>query len=1190
MQVLIRDLAPGTRYRLQIRSKNSVGQTSNWSKVLDFNTITDNVAPGPVNNLQAEVKPRGSFQVKWDAPTVDALGQPLYDLKDYVVVVSSIGSTYTNTYATSSTTWDFTFEMNYGAFIAARPQVTFTVYARDLAGNLSTPSTAYATNQPPSNVSGFVATGSVDSISFNWDKNTDIEDDIAYYLIKQGNSPATVVNSIYQGLTIPATWETIDTALQYFSIVAVDLFAQASPTPQTSSARARSSLTVDVTPPGIPTAVATTSGVDTSDTSASSVYINVTWTPPIDTDIQEYVIRYSIDGTTWNYMVVPGENTSGAQTTTARINGLRAGQSYYVAVQAVDYTANFSAFTNSSTYPQTTAKDTTAPSTPAAPSVAVNQGGTQIQVSHGLLKAAGGNLETDTHHLETYASTTTNFTPSATNKLGDIVIVAPPATGTPITAVQNFTVIPTGGSSTQTWYVKVIAVDNAGNKSSASAQNSGNVPLLSAIAIADATITSAKINDVQANLITAGTGFINAMTVRSTFTLGDASTNGIMQSYDYTVGGPTGWRLEKGALAINSGTINARALNLQDGENILHPAYSDFEFAPTWYTGKLTTANGATASIQAGVIRTNLQALQSTNGATANGTVHLTPALTTYNIIGDPVVTYIISAYVRQESGSNKTAYITAKDSTGAVASAMTPVVIPSGAWTRIWRTYAISGSATAFNIGLVGVEASTSFYWDSIQLERQLAGSSNPSVWSPYSRTFVDGGNITTGSIQSSASADGVAGQPAWSINTAGNMQVGNANVRGTLYVGPPGSTTQEIADRPNSKVRSAVYTPGSGGWQITGDGTAEFNQVTVRGAVYATSGNFSNQIIMGTANTSAHYMRSFNYSAGSAGWIIQADGNMEFNNGTFRGAVTGATITGGIIQTAASGARTVLSSAAYNKILFYPGLGEDQPADIRVSESAADRYIQIYSPAWNGYGGNRAHISVGAQAFGGNTEIDLIAPGGTIYFSASDIRFAGTSVYSDNAFVAGNGAGGTYRIAIGSFSGSEGFIQGLGTSNTGIRLGTDSYVRVVTADGNSYTGLAAGNTSINGSINISGYLDVSSMPQAGGVPVYLNGTRLGRQSSTIRFKTDVSSIDIDANKVLALEPKTWLPKEGYGDTSSRYLGLIAEHVEKAIPHSVYYDEDGEVENYYDRAVLAGLLVVIKQMDARIKELELRL
>lgn len=47
---------------------------------------------------------------------------------------------------------------------------------------------------------------------------------------------------------------------------------------------------------------------------------------------------------------------------------------------------------------------------------------------------------------------------------------------------------------------------------------------------------------------------------------------------------------------------------------------------------------------------------------------------------------------------------------------------------------------------------------------------------------------------------------------------------------------------------IQSNVYTAGSVGWNINKNGTAEFNNVTVRGSIYATNGNFS---FNGTNNT---------------------------------------------------------------------------------------------------------------------------------------------------------------------------------------------------------------------------------------------------------------------------------------------------------------------------------------------------
>lgn len=51
-------------------------------------------------------------------------------------------------------------------------------------------------------------------------------------------------------------------------------------------------------------------------------------------------------------------------------------------------------------------------------------------------------------------------------------------------------------------------------------------------------------------------------------------------------------------------------------------------------------------------------------------------------------------------------------------------------------------------------------------------------------------------------------------------------------------------------------------------------------------------------------------NYAAGAAGWSINADGSAEFNNATVRGTVTAATIIGALIESAAAGRRTTLDS----------------------------------------------------------------------------------------------------------------------------------------------------------------------------------------------------------------------------------------------------------------------------------------
>lgn len=76
---------------------------------------------------------------------------------------------------------------------------------------------------------------------------------------------------------------------------------------------------------------------------------------------------------------------------------------------------------------------------------------------------------------------------------------------------------------------------------------------------------------------------------------------------------------------------------------------------------------------------------------------------------------------------------------------------------------------------------------------------------------------------------------------------------------------------------------------------------------ATALTSGDISQPI-----NVISGHIQSANFVSGAsgAGWRIDGDGNLEAASGTFRGNVTGATITGGTFQTSTSGARIVLEN----------------------------------------------------------------------------------------------------------------------------------------------------------------------------------------------------------------------------------------------------------------------------------------
>lgn len=126
----------------------------------------------------------------------------------------------------------------------------------------------------------------------------------------------------------------------------------------------------------------------------------------------------------------------------------------------------------------------------------------------------------------------------------------------------------------------------------------------------------------------------------------------------------------------------------------------------------------------------------------------------------------------------------------------------------------------------------------------------------------------------------------------------------------------TAKIADAAivNAKIGNIIesdnYSSGSSGWTIrkqdTGypNGYAEFNDAVFRGNVTATTGNIGGWTIAsdklsaddGNSNSmeidGANAYIQANYTQGSAGFKLNADGSVEFNDGTFRGDLSAGTI----------------------------------------------------------------------------------------------------------------------------------------------------------------------------------------------------------------------------------------------------------------------------------------------------------
>jgi hypothetical protein len=235
-----------------------------------------------------------------------------------------------------------------------------------------------------------------------------------------------------------------------------------------------------------------TTGVYLDALGGSRARILVNWLLPLNADGStildgsHYEIRYGVSpATTWQTEFAPWGDLQ------AQILDLSPGVDYDFQIRAVDLAGNQGEW--SATETATANPDTIPPSTPAPPTVAGSQ--LAIQIAHTLGKASGGtfNLELDLSHLEVHVGSVGSFTPDDTTLKGQVAANAG-MIAAEIPAVGTVDV-----AETTIRYVKVIAVDQAGNKSSPSTAATATAVLIDSAHISDLTVTKVTAGTISAN-------------------------------------------------------------------------------------------------------------------------------------------------------------------------------------------------------------------------------------------------------------------------------------------------------------------------------------------------------------------------------------------------------------------------------------------------------------------------------------------------------------------------------------------------------------------------------------------------------------------------------------------------------------------------------------------------------------------
>lgn len=243
---------------------------------------------------------------------------------------------------------------------------------------------------------------------------------------------------------------------------------------------------------------------------------------------------------------------------------------------------------------------------------------------------------------------------------------------------------------------------------------------------------------------------------------------------------------------------------------------------------------------------------------------------------------------------------------------------------------------------------------------------------------------------------------------------------------------------------IRSQNYVPSTSGWAIYGDGSAELQNVIVRGTLNAddiTAGTLSVDRIAANSLGTVKFtdtLQSDNFVSGTSGWQITIDtGNAEFNDILIRGDLesgnwdgtspanlatedTGATA--GFYLDASVGAAQFEGSIWLGGDLEMTGTGSvirsaDTNSD-RIEIGGGDAYLKMYADflgssilhavvgyAATGYGANDLTISTES-----NSDNMVLAPDGGLY-----VKPGGTSGYGQIIEIVHNDLGGipSYPLA---------------------------------------------------------------------------------------------------------------------------------------------------------------------------------
>ena len=341
--------------------------------------------------------------------------------------------------------------------------------------------------------------------------------------------------------------------------------------------------------------------------------------------------------------------------------------------------------------------------------------------------------------------------------------------------------------------------------------------------------------------------------------------------------------------------------------------------------------------------------------------------------------------------------------------------------------------------------------------------------------------------------------------------------------------------------------------------------------------------QITLDNATGNATFAGALSAATGTFAGYLQAAtgtfaGSLSAATGTFTGAlsgntITGATITGGTLQTDTSGDRVVISSDAANRIDFY-------------SSSGDHGWVQAEA-----YGNNTLRIATGSGVSNlliADTQCQLSTTGSNFTLSNATAQMAGSGAtvaadgytlnLTSNANTNVTSSAGVYIAANGGTG------QLISSSNARLACGGSSVS--VTSSGIDFTGGQFDIGSAGNSLNLyPETINLANIPGTSGTSIALKmvSRQLQWVSSARASKVAIADAEITPADALKLRPVSYYAKDeveraGSTEGLSRHFGFIAEEVAE-VPGAgslVIYDTDGSVMSLgYDRVPVLQQVVL---------------